>query len=233
MQLFYTADINSNEYTLSKEESKHCIMVLRKTIDDEVNLVDGKGGLYTARITNDNVKSCQLEIVNSEKEFGKSKTHIHLAIAPTKSNDRFEWFLEKATEIGINEITPIICDNSERKVLKLERMNKILVSAMKQSKRAYLPKLNDVIHYKAFIQSNFNEDCYIAHCFDDEKPQLKDTLNKGEDSLLLIGPEGDFSTNEIQLAEENNFKAVSLGSSRLRTETAGVVACHTINLINQ
>ena len=233
MQLFYTADINSNEYTLSKEESKHCVMVLRKTIGDEVNLIDGKGGFYTARITNDNVKSCQLEIVSVEKEFGKSETHIHLAIAPTKSNDRFEWFLEKATEIGINEITPIICDNSERKVLKLERMNKILVSAMKQSKRAYLPKLNDIIHYKTFIQSNFNEDCYIAHCFDDEKPQLKNTLNKGKDSLLLIGPEGDFSTNEIQLAVENNFKAVSLGSSRLRTETAGVVACHTINLINQ
>ncbi len=233
MQIFYTADINSNEFTLSKEESKHCIMVLRKTIGDEINLIDGKGGFYTARITDNNIKSCKLEIVKIENDFGKSKTHIHIAIAPTKSNDRFEWFLEKATEIGINEITPIVCDNSERKVLKLERMNKILISAMKQSKRAYLPKLNDVISYKAFVQSTFDEDCYIAHCVESEKSQLKDVLIKNKNSLILIGPEGDFSTNEIQLALENNFKAVSLGSSRLRTETAGIVACHTINLINQ
>lgn len=233
MQLFYTPDISSNVYTLSKEESRHCIMVLRKHIGDEVHLIDGKGGFYTARITDDNSKSCKLEIINVQKRFGESPYYIHIAIAPTKSNDRFEWFLEKATEIGVNEITPIICDNSERKVLKLERMNKILVSAMKQSNRAYLPQLNELTSFKDFVPANSNENRFIAHCEKDEKPLLKDLLIKGENTLLLIGPEGDFSKNEIQLAKENKFSAISLGSSRLRTETAGVVACHTINLINQ
>ncbi|MDB2415617.1 16S rRNA (uracil(1498)-N(3))-methyltransferase [bacterium] len=233
MQLFYIPDINSNDYTLSKEESKHCIMVLRKTVGDEISLIDGKGGFYIAKITEANSKSCQLEVISIEKDFGKSPNHIHLAIAPTKSNDRFEWFLEKATEIGINEITPIVCDNSERKVLKLERMNKILVSAMKQSKRAFLPKLNDVTFFKDFIQSTFEEKCFIAHCEEGEKLNLKDSLTKGENTLILIGPEGDFSNNEIKQAKEHNFTAVSLGTSRLRTETAGVVACHTVNLINQ
>jgi len=233
MQLFYTPDIHSNEYTLSKEESKHCVMVLRKNIGDEVHLIDGKGGFYTAKISTNNPKSCQLEIISVEKEYGKSTHHIHIAIAPTKNNDRMEWFLEKATEIGINEITPLVCENSERKVLKLNRMNKILVSAMKQSNRAYLPKLNELTAFTDFMQSGFEGQCFVAHCMEEEKAQFKDALVKGKDTLVLIGPEGDFSKTEVQQAKDNQFTAISLGSSRLRTETAGVVACHTINLINQ
>lgn len=233
MQLFYTPNINSKEYTLPKDESKHCIQVLRKKIGDIIYLVDGRGGFYTASLINENPKSCQLLIEKESHEFGKSGTHIHIAIAPTKKNDRLEWFLEKSTEIGINEITPIICDHSERKVIKIERMNKILVAAMKQSQRAYLPKLNQAITFKSFIQKDFNSKCFIAHCEKGKKVLLKNTISKGEDIIVVIGPEGDFSINEINLAQNNNFTPISLGENRLRTETAAIVSCHTINLVNQ
>ena len=164
----------------------------------------------------------------------KSDLHIHIAIAPTKMNERFEWFLEKSTEIGINEITPILCEHSERKVLKLERMNKILVAAMKQSKQAYLPKLNAAVSFDSFVSNNTIEERYIAHCVEnDEKKQLKEVIKKGADTLVLIGPEGDFSQKEIDHALKHGFSAVSLGNNRLRTETAAIVSCHTINLINQ
>jgi len=234
MQLFYTPDINSKEYTLSKDESRHCIQVLRKKIGDIIYLVDGKGGFYKALLVNDNPKSCHLKIENVSYNHGKSSVHIHIAIAPTKMNERFEWFLEKATEIGINEITPLICEHSERKVLKLERMNKILVSAMKQSQRAYLPKLNPPLSFDAFISEKKQGTGFIAHCIDKEaKKQLKTVIKKGSDCLILIGPEGDFSHNEIDLAINQGFTAVSLGPSRLRTETAALASCFTINLINQ
>lgn len=233
MQLFYTPDINTNEYTLSKEESKHCIQVLRKKTSDTIYLVDGKGGFYTASILNENPKSCQLLIKDKVKEYGKSHIYIHIAIAPTKMNDRLEWFLEKATELGINEITPIICEHSERKVIKHERLNKILIAAMKQSQRAYLPKLNQAIPFKSFIQKSFDSDCFIAYCSEEKKVLLKNAISKGKDTLILIGPEGDFSKSEINLSKKKKFIAVSLGDNRLRTETAGLVSCHTINLINQ
>ena len=234
MQLFYTPDINSDEYTLSKEESKHCIKVLRKKIGDIIYLVDGKGRFYKAKLIGDNPKSCHLKIDNVECNYGKSDLHIHIAIAPTKMNERFEWFLEKSTEIGINEITPIICEYSERKVLKLERMNKILVAAMKQSKQAYLPKLNSAVSFYSFVSNNTIKERYIANCAEnDEKKQLKEVIKKGADTLVLIGPEGDFSQKEIEHAMKHGFSAVSLGKNRLRTETAAIVSCHTINLINQ
>ena len=234
MQLFYTPDVNSDEYTLSKEESRHCIQVLRKEIGDIIHLVDGKGGFYKATLIGDNPKSCQLKIDQVERNYGKSTIHIHIAIAPTKMNERFEWFLEKSTEIGINEITPILCEHSERKVLKLERMNKILVTAMKQSKQAYLPKLNAAVSFDSFVSNNTVEERYIAHCVEnDEKKQLKEVIKKGADTLVLIGPEGDFSQKEIDHALEHGFFAVSLANNRLRTETAAIVSCHTINLINQ
>ena len=234
MQLFYTPDINSDEYTLSKEESRHCIQVLRKKIGDIIYLVDGKGGYYKATLIGDNPKSCHLKIDNIERNYGKSDIHIHIAIAPTKMNERFEWFLEKSTEIGINEITPIICEHSERKVLKLERMNKILVAAMKQSKQAYLPKLNAAVSFDSFVSNNTIEERYIANCAEnDKKKQLKEVIKKGTDTLVLIGPEGDFSQKEINYAMRHGFSSVSLSKNRLRTETAAIVSCNTINLINQ
>ena len=234
MKLFYTPDINSDEYTLSKEESRHCIQVLRKKIGDIIYLVDGKGGYYKATLIGDNPKSCHLKIDNIERNYGKSDIHIHIAIAPTKMNERFEWFLEKSTEIGINEITPIICEHSERKVLKLERMNKILVAAMKQSKQAYLPKLNAAVSFDSFVSNNTIEERYIANCAEnDKKKQLKEVIKKGTDTLVLIGPEGDFSQKEINYAMRHGFSSVSLNKNRLRTETAAIVSCNTINLINQ
>ena len=234
MQLFYTPDINSDEYTLSKEESRHCIQVLRKKIGDIIYLVDGKGGYYKATLIGDNPKSCQLKIDQVERNYGKSAIHIHIAIAPTKMNERFEWFLEKSTEIGINEITPILCEHSERKVLKLERMNKILVAAMKQSKQAYLPKLNAAVSFDSFVSNNTIEERYIANCAEnDKKKQLKEVIKKGTDTLVLIGPEGDFSQKEINYAMRHGFSSVSLSKNRLRTETAAIVSCNTINLINQ
>ncbi|MDA3953440.1 MAG: 16S rRNA (uracil(1498)-N(3))-methyltransferase [Bacteroidales bacterium] len=232
MHLFYTPDLSSNLYTLNEIESKHCIKVLRLNTNDEIQLIDGKGGFYSAKIIDSNPKKCIVEITDTKKEFGKRNHYLHIAIAPTKNIDRFEWFLEKATEIGIDEITPIICEHSERKSIKPERLEKIIISAVKQSIKAYKPKLNNLTTYNDFI--NQNTDCkkYIAHCEENKKFQLKNIYNKDENALILIGPEGDFSTEEIVQAKQNAFYEISLGESRLRTETAGMVACHTINLIN-
>lgn len=233
MHLFYTPDLSGKIYTLNESESKHCIKVLRLSVNDQVQLIDGKGGFYTAQISEANPKRCSVEIIKEVKEFGKRNHYLHIAIAPTKNNDRFEWFLEKATEIGIDEITPIICEHSERKVIKPERLEKIIISAVKQSIKAYKPKLNNIISYQDFIASEFQGDKFIAHCEENEKAALKTTYKQGNSALVLIGPEGDFDPNEIALAKENNFQEISLGESRLRTETAGVVACHTINLLNE
>jgi 16S rRNA (uracil1498-N3)-methyltransferase len=158
---------------------------------------------------------------------------LHIAIAPTKSIERFEWFLEKATEIGIDEITPVLCENSERDKIKTDRLNKVLISAMKQSLKVHLPKLNQLIKLDNFIPDNFNGEKYIAHCKTNHKNHLKNIYHKGTNCLVLIGPEGDFGDNEIKLFSENNYKQVSLGNSRLRTETAGIAACHIVNLINE
>jgi 16S rRNA (uracil1498-N3)-methyltransferase len=161
------------------------------------------------------------------------KYHLHLAVAPTKMNERYEWFLEKATEIGIQEITPIICDHSERKIIKTERFQKIIEAAMKQSLHYYIPKLNEPILYKDFIKKEFNGQKFIAHCEETNKKSFKRELNPQENVLILIGPEGDFSVKEIQIALENKFIPVSLGNTRLRTETAAIVACHSTLLLNE
>ena len=233
MQLFYTPEISGNTYVFSKEESGHCIRVLRKKLGDNILLVDGKGNLYTTELINDNPKACEVQVNSIQKEFGKTDAYIHLAVAPTKNNDRYEWFLEKATELGIHEITPIICDRSERKVIKTERMNKILVSAMKQSLKGYLPKLNEAIKFEDFIKKNTQGDSFIAHCEKTEKISLKDCIKKSQNTLVMIGPEGDFTTKDIQLAEANGIQSVELGEARLRTETAAIVSCHLLNLKNQ
>ena len=228
MQLFYLEN-PEKEIILSAEESKHATKVLRKKEGDILNFTDGKGHFYKAEITIADTRKCQLKVVSSEKKEKQHNYHLHIAIAPTKNMDRYEWFLEKATEIGIDEITPIICSRSERKTIKTERCNRILLSAMKQSLKFHLPKLNEAITLNDFLKTDFQGNKYIAHCEDGEKKELK-AVNKTEKYLMLIGPEGDFSQKEIDLALQNQFKALSLGTSRLRTETAGIVAVHTINL---
>jgi len=233
MQLFYTPDIKTNNYTLNEIESKHCIRVLRLSTNDKIQLIDGKGSFYEAKIIDPNPKKCIVEIIETKKDFGKRNHYLHIAIAPTKNIDRFEWFLEKATEIGIDEITPILCEHSERKIIKPERLEKVIISAVKQSIKAYKPKLNPLTKYSNLINQNFNGVKYIAHCQDTNKQALKLNYETGRNVLMLIGPEGDFSPNEIELAKKYNFHETSLGQSRLRTETAGVVACHTINMLNE
>ena len=230
MQLFYLEN-PENEIILSTQESKHATKVLRKKEGDILNFTDGKGGFHKAEITVADSRKCRLQIVSSEQKPKQHNYHLHIAIAPTKNMDRFEWFLEKVTEIGIDEITPIICSRSERKVIKNERCNKILLSAMKQSLKFHLPKLNEAISLTNFLKSNVDGAKYIAHCEKSDKLELR-KVNSAEKTLILIGPEGDFSPAEIEMALQNQFKAVSLGTSRLRTETAGIVAVHTINIIS-
>ena len=232
MQLFYVPNISGDEVILNETESKHAVRVLRLVPGNVVQLIDGKGGFYDAEITDANQKKCQLKIRKTIQEFGKKNFRLHLAIAPTKNIDRFEWFLEKATEIGIDEITPLLSDHSERKSVKPERLEKILVSAMKQSVKAYLPKLNEMISFNDFIKNCTSKNRFIAHCYEGEKHHLKNVVEKAQDVVILIGPEGDFSLEEVTLARNNGFTEVSLGPTRLRTETAAVVACHIVNLIN-
>ncbi|MEZ5103241.1 MAG: 16S rRNA (uracil(1498)-N(3))-methyltransferase [Draconibacterium sp.] len=232
MQLFYVPHISDAEIILDETESKHAIKVLRLLAGDAVQLIDGKGNFYEAEISDTNPKKCKLLILKTTKEFGKKDFKVHIAIAPTKNIDRFEWFLEKCTEIGIDEITPLLSDHSERKTIKPDRLEKILVSAIKQSLKAYLPKLNELTSFKELIQNSNARQKYIAHCYDGEKIHLKDEALKNSDVLILIGPEGDFSREEVEFAVQNGFKEVSLGDARLRTETAGIVACHIVNLCN-
>ena len=229
MQLFYLED-PKDEIILGAEESKHATKVLRKKEGDILNFTDGKGNLYKAEITIADTRKCRLKTISSEQKEKQHNYHLHIAIAPTKNMDRFEWFLEKATEIGIDEITPIICSHSERKIIKKERCKRILLSAMKQSLKYHLPKLNEAISLTNFLKRDFDGTKYIAHCESGEKKDLK-TINKTEKTIILIGPEGDFSAKEIELALENEFKAVNLAKTRLRTETAGIIAVHTINII--
>lgn len=235
MQLFYNPTITQNGeiFSFDKEESKHIIKVLRKKEGDNLYVTNGLGDLFKTEITLASDSKCLVKIVSSEKSE-PSKYYLHLAVAPTKMNDRFEWFLEKATEIGISEITPIICDHSERKVIKTDRFDKIILSAMKQSLHYYLPKLNEPILFKDFIKQQKNEGLnLIAHCEETDKKSLKEVVKPNEDVTILIGPEGDFSEKEIKLALENKYIPVTLGNTRLRTETAAVVACHSVVFINE
>lgn len=233
MHLFYTPDIAHDTYQLDEEESKHCIRVLRLKVGDQVSLIDGNGGLYLAEIIVDHPKKTILKILETQNEFSKRNHYLHIAVAPTKNIDRFEWFLEKATEIGIDEITPIICERSERKEIKIERSNKIITAAIKQSLKAYHPKLNPYISFKEFISVASANIKYIAHCEDGEKKAISTGFVQHQKYLLLIGPEGDFSPTEIEYALENGFVPITLGESRLRTETAALQACFEINYLNK
>lgn len=233
MHLFYTPDIFSDTYTLSEEESKHCIKVLRLQTGNLLQLVDGRGGFYDAVIEDPHPKRTRLKITNVQRDFGKRNHYLHIAIAPTKNIERTEWFLEKATEIGIDEISLLICDRSERKEVKTDRLNKVITSAVKQSVRAYHPKLNEPQKFKDFIGNNTDGQRFIAHCIGSEKFPLKDQIKLHSRYLVLIGPEGDFSPSEIDSALQLNFIPVSLGSTRLRTETAALEACFEINFLNR
>jgi 16S rRNA (uracil1498-N3)-methyltransferase len=234
MQLFYNPDIDetTESFSFDKEESKHIIKVLRKKDSDILHVTNGLGLLFETEITLASDNKCIVSVL-SIKKSPEPKFRLHLAVAPTKMNDRFEWFLEKATEIGIQEITPIICDRSERKVINLERFEKIILSAMKQSNETYFPKLNDAVSFKEFIKQKKEGLLFIAHCEETDKKSLKETLKPNQDVTLLIGPEGDFSEKEITLAIENNYQPVTLGNTRLRTETAAVVACHSVVFFNE
>ena len=234
MQLFYNPDINESTESCSfdKEESRHIIKVLRKKDSDILHVTNGSGLLFETEITLASDNKCIVQVL-SIKKTDEPKFRLHLAVAPTKMNDRFEWFLEKATEIGIQEITPIICDRSERKVVNLERFEKIILSAMKQSNETFLPKLNEAISFKEFIKQKNEGLQLIAHCEETDKKSLKEILKPNESVTMLIGPEGDFSEKEIALALENNYQPVTLGNTRLRTETAAIVACHSVVFFNE
>ncbi|WP_396170243.1 16S rRNA (uracil(1498)-N(3))-methyltransferase [Flavobacterium sp.] len=234
MQLFYNPNIDetTESFSFDKEESKHIIKVLRKKDTDILFVTNGLGLLFKTEITLASDNKCTVEILSVEKTE-PSKFNLHLAVAPTKMNDRYEWFLEKATEIGIYEITPIICDRSERKVVNRERFEKILLTAMKQSNVLFLPKLNQAITFKEFVKQKSEGLQLIAHCEETDKKSLKSVLKPNENVTLLIGPEGDFSEKEIALALENDYVPVSLGNTRLRTETAAIVACHSVVFVNE
>lgn len=235
MQLFYNPEINesSKEFFFDKEESRHIAKVLRMKEGESLQLTNGKGSFFEARLLSNNPNKSTAEITNV-KTLPPLPYHLHLAVAPTKLNDRYEWFLEKAVEIGVSEITPIICDHSERKIIKPERFEKILQSAMKQSLKAYLPILNPAVSFKNFIASGKDNGIIkcIAHCAETERKSLKSVLQPNKNLLILIGPEGDFSSTEIEMAKASGFMPVLMGESRLRTETAAVVACHSVAFVN-
>lgn len=234
MQLFYSDSLHpsSSSYTLSKDESKHVVRVLRKIEGDAIRLTDGRGNLYEAQIDIANPNKCLLQI-DTVTYHSAMPYRLHIAVAPTKLNDRYEWFLEKATEIGITEITPILCDNSERTVIKADRFQRILQSAMKQSLQYHVPKLNELIPVKDFIlQQSHSKNVFIAHCEEEKKKSLRDIITPKQDYTILIGPEGDFTSKEISLAIDSGFQPITLGNNRLRTETAAVVACHSVSFLN-
>ena len=233
MNIFYDSEIKEGAFVLAGEEAWHGIKVLRLKEGDKMFVTNGKGMIFEADVLAINKKKeCALSVKGVYKQEPARKVKLHIAVAPTKNIDRFEWFLEKATECGIDEITPVLCENSERTIIKPERLNKIIVSAMKQSKRAWLPKLNPIMKFNQIIANSEIQHKYIAHCAEAEKKLFSQAYIKGSDALIVIGPEGDFSTGEVSSAVKKNFLPISLGDYRLRTETAALVACVEFNCLN-
>ena len=236
MELFYSRDIEGGICRLDQDESGHCIKVLRHRSGDEISVIDGCGTLYRCRITSDSPKGVEAIIIDSEEGWGGHPYHLHMAVCPTKNNDRFEWFAEKACEIGFDVLSPVFGDHSERKVLKTARVEKILVSAAKQSLKAAIPIVNEPVSVKEFIKEAAGDDKslkLIAYCFEDERVprrSIKEVLNsfEGTDITVMIGPEGDFSRAEAETALEAGFIPVHLGESRLRTETAALTAAASV-----
>lgn len=232
MQVFYTSENIGDTCRLNVEESRHCVQVLRMKPGQEVQLTDGRGGWYLAEIGIANPKACTLKILKKYDGYGIRTARLHLAIAPTKSSDRFEWLLEKATECGIDEITPVICEKSERTVVKPERLIKVMVSAIKQSQRAWIPRLHPAVRFKSFMEMHSEAEKFLPHCHEGEKAFFKDSYTPGRDAIVLIGPEGDFSRQETATAMNKAYKAISLGEHRLRTETAALAICIQFNTLN-
>ena len=233
INFFYTPYITGSRYVLSPEESSHAVRVARLKSGDEIALTDGKGNLYKALITDANPKRCKTEIVDQQSDYGKRPYRLHLGIAPPKNIDRFEWFVEKATETGIDEITPLLCERSERKHINVERLQRVMIAAMKQSQKAYLPTLNDITSFDNWLKTQIAGQRYIAHCIEGARQSLKTACHRGQYATIAIGPEGDFSMHEVTQAIDCGFTGISLGTSRLRTETAGVAACVVIHYINE
>jgi 16S rRNA (uracil1498-N3)-methyltransferase len=233
MLLFYAPDITTPLYTLDEVESGHCVRVLRLAEGDRLNITDGRGTLYDAEVVDPHPKRCTIRIVGEHPEWEKRPYELTVAVAPTKNIDRIEWFVEKATECGIDRIVPILCDHSERKVVKQERLEKIAASAMKQSLKAYLPQIDPLTPIKEILAEPFEGVKLIAHCEEDmERIFLGDVVSKGDDVLVLIGPEGDFSVAEIEAARKAGFREITLGNARLRTETAALAATMFTAFVN-
>lgn len=232
--ILYVPDVEGQELALPEEESRHAIKVLRSKEGDELRLVDGKGGIYKARITHIDKKRCEVRIEDERQGFGERSYFLTLAVAPTKNDQRFEWFLEKATEMGVDRIVPLIGARSEKSRIKRDRFHKILVAAMKQSNKAYLPELSDPVPFEEYLENLGNQQVFIAHCYKGmERTPMKDLYEKGRNVTVMIGPEGDFTEQEVEAAVKKGAEAISLGKAVLRTETAAVAACHTIALMNQ
>lgn len=234
MQLFYAPDITAPEYVLSEEESKHCIRVLRLAVGDRLHITDGKGDMHLCEIVDASPKRCRVRIVDTQHEFERMPYRLVMAVAPTKNIERFEWFLEKATEVGVCEIIPLECARSERRTIKHEREEKVITAAVKQSLKAYHPLLHEMTAFRKAAEMPFDGRKFIAHCDASagERRYLPSLLAEGENALVFIGPEGDFSPEEIAFALAHGFEPITLGHQRLRTETAGVVATVMVAAIN-
>lgn len=236
MQLFYAPDFTSPEHILGEEESKHCIRVLRLGCGDRIHITDGKGNLFCCRITEADQKRCKVLAESSISEYEKLPYRLTMAVAPTKNAERFDWFLEKATEVGTAEIVPLETAHSERRTFKPERAGKVITAAMKQSLKAYRPELHPLTRFEAFVGEPFAGRRFIAHCGEALTPvgrkYLASTLGAGEDVQILIGPEGDFSPEEVALALRCGFEEITLGRQRLRTETAAVAAAVMVSVVN-
>ncbi len=234
MQIFYAPGINGNIHVLDEKESGHCIRVLRLKNGSRVRLVDGAGSLFEGYVSDPDPRSCGITITSVSRDFEKRNYRLHIAISPIKNHDRLEWFIEKSVEIGIDEITPLICRNTEKPGIKSDRLNNIIISAMKQSIKALRPVLNEAVSFSGFQKLDIGGSRMIGHCnLSEMRNGIAGIYRKGEDAVILIGPEGDFTEEEISEAVGNGYKPVHLGPSRLRTETAGIAACHSIYFINQ
>jgi 16S rRNA (uracil1498-N3)-methyltransferase len=227
MDIFYKADIEGDKIILDQKESMHCIKVMRYRIGDHIRIIDGVGGYYEAEIIDENPKACRVLVVSKQENFEALPYELHIGIAPTKNMDRFEWFVEKATEIGITSITPLLCQRSERKNLRIDRLEKVMIAAAKQSVKASFPKIHELIRFEDWIKERDINSGLIAHCMEGEKEEIWNA-KLSSNTCIIIGPEGDFTTEELNIALSNGFQAVSLGNYRLRTETAGVVACTAV-----
>lgn len=233
MALFFAPQIAEAPF-LNEEESLHCVKVLRLSQGDTIQVIDGIGTLYEARIVVPSPKRVEVEILAAHPDFGSHPYELHMAVAPTKNIDRFEWFVEKAVEIGVDSITPLLCRYSERKVIKLERLEKIAISAAKQSLKGKVPVIHSLTSIDQFLSEAPGGQRFIAHCHEDgERLLLSKQIQPGSVCSVLIGPEGDFSEEEVAKAMKTGFIPVSLGNSRLRTETAAVVATHTVAVLNE